>query len=98
MTHAKQVHSRGDLAELFFAAEGTGWPELLAVDSHSMHGLFDELLDAGVIQGACQNCANAFGHAEGAGLAVGLVQGPESSYGQIDIISKADDGYHVWLF
>lgn len=98
MTHAKQVHDRGNLAELFFAAEGTGWPELLASRSHPMNGLFDFLLGNGVIQGACQNCANAFGHAEAAGQAVGLVSGPEASYGQIDIIGKADEGYRVWLF
>lgn len=98
LTHAKQVHVRGDVAELFFAAEGTAWPERLASSEHPMHGLFDELLEAGVIQGACQACADAFGHTEGARSTVGLVRGPDDSFGQIDIIGKADGGYRVWLF
>lgn len=98
LTHAKQVHGRGDQAELYFAAEGTGWPELLASSAHPMNDLFDDLLTRGVIQGACQNCANAFGYTDGAERTVGLVQGPEASFGQIDIIGKADDGYRVWIF
>lgn len=98
LTHAKQVHCRGDVAEVYFAAEGTSWPEKIAREDHPMHVLLTELRAAGVIQGACKQCAAAFGPSDGAGEAVGLVQGPDASYGQIDIIGKADEGYRVWLF
>ncbi len=98
MVHAKQAYARGDDVQLFFAAEGTYWPERLADSQHQMHPLFEELLGAEIIAGACSNCANAFGHADGAKQAVGLIKGPEASYGQIDILGMADKGYRVWLF
>lgn len=98
LTHAKQSHSRGDQAELFFAAEGTYWPGALTADDHPMNGLYNELVSAGVIQGACENCAVAFGHAEAARAACGLVKGGEESFGQIDILGLSDAGYRVWLF
>lgn len=98
LVHAKQVYGRGDHAELYFAAEGTHWPQLLAKSDHPMNGLFSEMLEAGVINGACAACANAFGTADRAKEVVSLIRGPEASFGQIDIIGMKDDGYHVWLF
>jgi hypothetical protein len=98
LTHAKQAHTRGDGAEVYFAAEGTYWPSVLTDASHSMHPLFNEMLQVGVIKGACENCANAFGHADSAGAACGLVRGSEASFGQIDILGLADAGWRVWLF
>lgn len=98
MIHAKQAHTRGDDVQLFFAAEGTYWPEVLADNKHQMNPLFKELMGAGIISGACANCANAFGHTDGAKRTVGLIKGSEASYGQIDILGMADEGYRVWLF
>ncbi|MFY9314408.1 MAG: DsrE family protein [Burkholderiales bacterium] len=98
LIHAKQAHRRGDEVELYFAGEGTVWPEKLADAGHPMHGLFMEVRDAGAIAGACRNCAVAFGHEPGAQAACGLVQGPEQSFGQIDILGKSDAGFRVWLF
>jgi sulfur relay (sulfurtransferase) complex TusBCD TusD component (DsrE family) len=98
MIHAKQVHQRGDHAELYFAAEGTHWPQDLAKSDHVMNGLFNGLLESGVIHGACEACANAFGTADSAKQLVGLIRGPDESFGQIDIVGKADEGYRVWLF
>lgn len=98
LTHAKQVHQRGDQAEVYFAAEGTHWPAILAKSDHPMNALFSEMLEAGVVTGACAACANAFGTADGAKEVVNLVRGPDASFGQIDIIGMKDDGYQVWLF
>lgn len=98
LTHARQAHARGDLAELYFAAEGTAWPALLAAPTHPLHELFAFVRDAGVLRGACENCAIAFGHAESAGTVCALVKGPEASYGQIDILGLHDAGFHVWIF
>lgn len=98
LTHAKQANRRGDEVELFFAGEATAWPEKLAVKTHPMHELFMEVLNAGVIEGACQNCAVAFGNEASAKAVCGLVQGPAESFGQIDILGKADAGFRVWLF
>lgn len=98
LTHAKQAHTRGDGAEVYFAAEGTQWPGRLAEKTHPMHALFDELLQANVVKGACENCANAFGNTGSAQAACGLVQGPQASFGQIDILGLEDSGWRVWLF
>lgn len=98
LAYAKQAHDRGDIAQLYFAAEGTYWPGALAVKSHPMHALFSDLQERKVIQGACQNCANSFGHADSAAACVGLIQGPEASLGQIDIIGMEDIGFRVWNF
>lgn len=98
LTHAKQAHARGDSAEVYFAAEGTQWPGVLAEGTHPMHPLFEEVLLAGVIKGACENCATAFGHADSAKAACGLVRGPQASFGQIDILGLEDSGWRVWLF
>jgi hypothetical protein len=98
LTHARQAHERGDVSELYFAAEGTGWPGVLADKSHFMHELFDLLMNQGVVQGACMNCSVAFGNRESAETAVGLVKGPECSFGQIDILGLEDQGYRVWPF
>ena len=98
LTHARQSHERGDATEIYFAAEGTYWPGGLADANNAMHPLFDELLQASVIQGACENCATAFGHADAAKASCGLVRGPEASYGQIDILGLEEAGWHVWLF
>ena len=98
LTHAKQAHARGDNAEVYFAAEGTQWPGVLADASHPMHGLFDDMLRAKVVKGACENCANAFGHSDSARAACGLVQGSQASDGQIDILGLEDIGWRVWLF
>lgn len=98
LTHAKQAHTRGDNAEVYFAAEGTQWPGALADASHPMHGLFDDMLRTKVVKGACENCANAFGHSDSAKAACGLVQGTQASYGQIDILGLEDSGWRVWLF
>lgn len=98
MTHARQAHERGDTSELYFAAEGTAWPALLADGEHPMHGLFGKLKETGIIQGACENCAVAFGNDQTAAKEVSLVKGPECSFGQIDILGLEDQGYRVWIF
>lgn len=98
LTHAKQAHDRGDSVQVYFAAEGTYWPGVLAESSHSMYSLFKELLEAGTIKGACENCANAFGNTDSASAACGLVRGPDASFGQIDILGLEDSGWRVWLF
>ncbi len=98
LTHAKQAHARGDSTEVYFAAEGTQWPGVLTDTSHPMHGLFDDMLRAKVVKGACENCANAFGNVDSARIACGLVHGPQASYGQIDILGLEDSGWRVWLF
>jgi predicted peroxiredoxin len=98
LIHAKQAHSRGDDTQVYFAAEGTYWPGVLTENSHSMHALYKEVSQAGVIKGACENCANAFGHADSAGAACGLVRGSKESFGQIDILGLEDAGWRVWQF
>jgi len=98
MTHARQAFERGDTCELYFAAEGTVWPAMLADSKHPMNELFDTLQGTGVIQGACENCAIAFGNDQTAGKEVTLIKGPECSYGQIDILGLEDQGYRVWIF
>lgn len=98
MTHARQAHERGDTSKLYFAAEGTAWPTLLANKTHPMHGLFSILQSAGVVEGACENCAVAFGNDESAKKEVSLIRGPECSFGQIDILGLEDQGYRVWVF
>lgn len=98
LTHAKQAHRRGNAVEVYFAAEGTVWPGALADSVHPMHALFEEVLLAGVIKGACENCASAFGHTDSAQAACGLVRGSPESFGQIDILGLEDSGWRVWLF
>jgi len=98
LTYAKQADARGDNAEIYFAAEGTHWPGVLANSSHQMHHLFEELRLAGLVAGACRTCAIAFGNADAAGEACGLVDGGEDSYGQIDVLGMEDAGWRVWLF
>jgi|GEM_PF-2242766 len=98
MTHARQAYERGDTSELYFAAEGTAWPDVLADSEHPMHGLFRKLTETAVIKGACENCAVAFGNKETASKEVALVKGPECSFGQIDILGLEDQGYRVWMF
>lgn len=98
LTHALQAHERGDTSELYFAAEGTAWPGLLANAEHRLHGLFNTLQNKGVIQGACHSCVITFGHEQTTGNTVPMITGPECSYGQIDILGLEDDGYRVWLF
>lgn len=98
LTHAKQACQRGDTAALYFAAEGTVWPGMLADPAHPMHALFEEVLRAGVVKGACENCADAFGNTESAQAACGLIRGSQESFGQIDILGLEDSGWRVWLF
>lgn len=98
LTHANQACQRGDTAALYFAAEGTIWPGMLADTTHPMHALFEEVLRAGVVKGACENCANAFGNTESARAACGLIRGSQESFGQIDILGLEDSGWRVWLF
>jgi 4-oxalocrotonate tautomerase len=98
LTHARQAHERGDEVALYFASEGTVWPGLLAAPKHPLHALFSLLQKAGVLRGACENCAAAFGHTESAGAVCTLVKGPAASYGQIDILGLHDEGFHVWMF
>lgn len=98
MTYARQAFERGDVCELYFAAEGTIWPALLADSKHPMNELFGILQSKDIIQGACENCAVAFGNDEAASKKVNLVKGPECSYGQIDILGLEDNGFRVWLF
>lgn len=98
LTHARQAHRRGHAAEIYFAAEGTRWPGVLADTEHPMHALFKDMLREGVVKGACENCANAFGNTDSAQAVCGLVRGPQESDGQIDILGLADSGWRVWLF
>lgn len=98
MTHARQASERGDTSELYFAAEGTAWPVALADKNHPMSELFKVLQKTNVIQGACENCAIAFGNEKSASKVVDLVKGPDCSYGQIDILDLEDQGYRVWIF
>ncbi len=98
LTYAKQAHARGDDAEVYFSAEGTYWPGVLADPAHHMHSLFDEVRRSGLIEGACHKCANAFGNADSAEEACGLVFGADASYGQIDVLGLEDAGWRVWLF
>lgn len=98
LTYAKQAHARGDVSEINFAAEGTYWPGVLTEASHSMHALFDEVRQAGLVNGACHKCAIAFGNADSAEQACGLVHGAEASYGQIDVLGLENAGWKVWLF
>jgi sulfur relay (sulfurtransferase) complex TusBCD TusD component (DsrE family) len=98
LTHARQAHERGDESALYFAAEGTAWPALLAAPDHPLHGLFMFVRDTGVLRGACENCAAAFGHTASASAVCALVKGPAASHGQIDILGLHDAGFHVWIF
>ena len=98
LAHAKQAYTRGDSVEVYFAAEGTYWPGVLAQRDHTMHALFNEVSQAGAIKGACENCAVAFDHVASATAACGLVRGPAESFGQIDILGLQDAGWRVWLF
>ena len=98
LTYARQAHVRGDAVGVYFAAEGTCWPGVLSDHSHPMHGLFSEVKEAGVLEGACENCAAAFGHTGTASDSCGLVRGPAASDGQIDILGLEDAGWRVWLF
>jgi len=98
LAHAKQVHARGDVSELYFAAEGTYWASVLGQESHPMHSLFHGLKESGVVKGACQNCAESFGHKEEAEENMALIMGPDCSLGQIDIIGLEDSGFRVWTF
>lgn len=97
MTHAKQADQRGDETHLYFAAEGTAWPDILANTEHPMNSLFNDISSKGVIKGACENCAIAFNNKDSAEKHVNLVQGPSCSYGQIDILGLEDEGFRVWL-
>lgn len=98
LTYAWQAALRGDDTQVYFAAEATAWPALLGDKNHKMNELFNKLQDKGVIQGACQNCAVAFGHEQTVVDHVALVKGPSVSDGQIDILGLEDNGYRVWLF
>lgn len=98
LIHSVQAHARGDMVELYFAAEGTYWPGKLANASHPMHSLFELASLNGIVRGACKNCAVAFGNEASASASCGLVQGPAHSNGQIDILGFEDAGWRVWLF
>lgn len=98
MIHTKQAHDRGDQADLYFAAEGTAWPDILAQKDHSMNDLFQGIKEQGLIKGACDNCAVAFNTKASVEKHVDMIKGPECSYGQIDILGLEDDGYKVWMF
>lgn len=98
LTYAKQAHARGDVAQIYFGAEGTYWPGALTNSAHPMHPLFTEVKQANLIAGACQPCAMAFDNVDSAEQACGLIQGPVASYGQIDVLGLKDAGWRVWLF
>lgn len=98
MTHTKQASIRGDDVDLYFAGEGTSWPDILANTDHPMNELFEDIKEKGLIKGACKNCAIAFDNKASAEQHVSLITGPSCSYGQIDILGLEDDGYRVWLF
>lgn len=98
LTYAKQAQARGDIAEVYFASEGTYWPAQLARTDHQMHGLYKQVEQAGIVKGACRQCAVAFGNEDAGETACTLVDGPAVSYGQIDVLGLEDAGYRVWLF
>lgn len=98
LIYAKQAHARGEAAQVYFAAEGTCWPGLLADTTHQFHSLFEELKQANLIIGACQQCSIGFGNKDITEKVCELVQGPAESYGQIDILGLEDAGWRVWLF
>ncbi len=98
MIYAKQANSRGDKVELYFAAEGTALPDILAKKEHSMNSLFEDVNNDGIIKGACENCSIAFNTKDKVEKHMDLVKGPECSSGQIDILGLEDDGYRVWIF
>ena len=98
MTYARQAYERGDISELYFAGEATSLPAILDDSGHPMYELYMNLVQTGVIKGACENCAVAFGNEESASKSIDLVKGPKSSFGQIDILGFDDLGYRVWIF
>ena len=97
MIYAKQAHQRGDAAYVYFAAEGTAWPMVLADRQHPLHDLFAELLNARVIAGTCENCARSFGNSAASDI-TSLVRGSEASFGQNDVLGFVDAGHRVWTF
>ncbi len=98
LVYAKQAHQRGDQSEVYFAGSGTVWPEMLSDQTHPMHPLFNELLNAAVVSGASRNCAVAFGRDKRLESILQLIEGPEESLGQIDLLEKSDSGYKIWTF
>lgn len=98
LVYALQAHRRGDEVRLFFAGDGTYWPEMLENNHPTMGEMFRELKERNVIEGVTKTCAMAYGRAEAAGKILPLVSGPEDSRGQIDLLDFADRSYRIWTY
>ena len=98
LVYARQASLRGDEVRLFFAGDGTYWPEVLENDHPTMGEMFRELKERDVIEGVTRTCAMAYGRAESAEKILPLVSGPEDSLGQIDLLGFSDRSYRIWTY
>lgn len=98
LVYALQASRRGDEVLLFFAGDGTFWPEALENNHPTMGEMFRELKERNVLAGVTKNCAVAYGRAVAAEKVLPLVSGPEESRGQIDLLDFADRSYRIWTY
>ena len=59
LLYAKQAKAKGLEVELIFDGGGTEWAAEFPKNDH-FKGLYQELLESGVIKGVCSFCAKAF--------------------------------------
>lgn len=59
LLYSKQASEKGMTTELIFDGGGTEWATKFPKSEH-LKGLYESLLDKGVIKGVCAFCAKAF--------------------------------------
>lgn len=61
LLYAQQLKEGSHDVKLYYDGEGTTWIPRFEDPSFKYHDLYRSVLEAGLIAGACEYCANAFG-------------------------------------
>ncbi|PIR58957.1 MAG: hypothetical protein COU69_02775 [Candidatus Pacebacteria bacterium CG10_big_fil_rev_8_21_14_0_10_56_10] len=92
LLYAKQAHAAGVSTKLIFDGGGTEWAAALPSHQH-LRPLYQQLVEAGVIEGVCEFCAKAFEVYDQ--LKDGEVQLVSEDQGHPNIGAKLADGWQV---
>ncbi|MDR7416445.1 MAG: hypothetical protein QN193_05645 [Armatimonadota bacterium] len=60
LLYARELTRAGIPAKIVFDGAGTVWLQQFSDPQHKYHGLFREVLEAGLVDAACAYCARAF--------------------------------------
>lgn len=61
LLYARELHEAGIPVRVVFDGAGTTWIREFGNPGHKYHGVYRQVADAGLIDGACAYCAGAFG-------------------------------------